>query len=71
LGSTPRNFCLIDGGGLLLVANLRSDSVTTFAVDEASGALTPLATTKGIPKPFWIGAPPNVSTGAERARRAA
>jgi 6-phosphogluconolactonase len=77
LGSTPRNFCLIDGGGLLLVANLRSDSVTTFAVDEASGALTPLATTKGIPKPYWIGAPPRVGTGtgtssvAARARRAA
>lgn len=68
-GSTPRNFCLIDDGALLLVANLRSDSVTTFAVDEASGALLPLATTKGIPKPFWIGARPEA--GAQRARRAA
>ncbi len=68
-GSTPRNFCLIDGGALLLVANLRSDSVTTFAVDEASGALSLLATTKGIPKPFWIGAPSKVAS--ERARRAA
>lgn len=68
-GSTPRNFCLIDGGVLLLVANLRSDSVTSFAVDAISGGLTPLATTKGIPKPFWIGARPEV--GAQRARRAA
>jgi 6-phosphogluconolactonase len=56
-GSTPRNFCLIDEGALLLVANLRSDSVTAFAVDRASGALTPLTTTKGIPMPYWIGAP--------------
>jgi 6-phosphogluconolactonase len=69
LGSTPRNFCLIDGGALLLVANLRSDSVTTFAVDVTTGALSPLATTKGIERPFWIGAPPRV--GALRARRAA
>ena len=68
-GSTPRNFCLIDDGALLLVANLRSDSVTTFAVDAISGALTPLATTNGIAQPFWIGARPEV--GSLRARRAA
>jgi len=60
---------LIGDGALLLVANLRSDSVTTFAVDTATGALSPLATTKGIERPFWIGAPPNVV--AQRARRAA
>ena len=70
LGSTPRNFCLFDAGSLMLVANLRSDSVTSFAVDEASGALSPLATTKGIPRPFWIGAPVR-SASADRARRAA
>jgi 6-phosphogluconolactonase len=69
LGSTPRNFCLLGDGALLLVANLRSDSVTTFAVDAATGALSPLATTKGIERPFWIGAPPPVA--ALRARRAA
>ena len=69
LGSTPRNFCLVDEGALLLVANLRSDSVTCFAVDQLTGALSALATTKGIPQPFWIGAPPEV--GAQRARRAA
>jgi len=68
-GSTPRNFCLIDDGALLLVANLRSDSVTCFAVDQASGDLAPLATTSGLAKPFWIGAPPE--RGAQRARRAA
>jgi 6-phosphogluconolactonase len=56
LGSTPRNFCLTSDGSLLLVANLRSDSVTCFAVDRETGALRPLATTKGIPMPFWIGA---------------
>jgi 6-phosphogluconolactonase len=69
LGSTPRNFCLIGDGALLLVANLRSDSVTTFAVDTATGALSPLSTTNGIERPFWIGAPPEVA--AQRARRAA
>jgi 6-phosphogluconolactonase len=56
LGSTPRNFCLTRDGSLLLVANLRSDSVTCFAVDADTGALSALSTTKGIPMPFWIGA---------------
>lgn len=69
LGSTPRNFSLIDHGARLLVANLRSDSVTTFAVDPMLGTLTPLYTTEGIPAPFWIGAPPGAD--ASRARRAA
>ncbi len=69
LGSTPRNFCLIDEGALLLVANLRSDSVTTFTVDAETGALSALATTRGIPKPFWIGARP--APGAKLSRRAA
>ena len=69
LGSTPRNFCLIDDGALLLVANLRSDSVTCFVVDKLSGELLPIATSKGIPKPFWIGAPPD--RGALRTQRAA
>ncbi len=69
LGSTPRNFCLIGHGSLLLVANLRSDSVTTFAVDAETGNLSPLCTSSGIETPFWIGAPPEVA--AQRARRAA
>ncbi len=69
LGSTPRNFCLIDRGSLLLVANLRSDSVTTFAVSPETGNLSPLSTSNGIERPFWIGAPPEVA--AQRARRAA
>ncbi|HWZ88647.1 MAG TPA: beta-propeller fold lactonase family protein, partial [Polyangiaceae bacterium] len=56
LGSTPRNFCLISDGARLLVANLRSDSVTCFDVDRQTGDLSALATTKGIPMPFWIGA---------------
>ncbi|HEX3776978.1 MAG TPA: lactonase family protein [Polyangiaceae bacterium] len=56
LGSTPRNFCLTRDGSLMLVANLRSDSVTTFAVDTETGALSPLSTTEGIPMPFWVGA---------------
>jgi len=56
LGSTPRNFCLTQDGSRLLVANLRSDSVTCFAVDLDTGALSALATTNGIPMPFWIGA---------------
>jgi 6-phosphogluconolactonase len=56
LGSTPRNFCLTSDGSRLLVANLRSDSVTCFAVDPLTGDLSALATTKGIPSPFWIGA---------------
>ena len=82
MGSTPRNFCLVEASGgaaLLLVANLRSDSVTTFSVDQASGALTPLSTTNGIPKPFWIGAARDAGRAGregragtvERARRAA
>ena len=53
----------------LLVANLRSDSVTTFAVDAETGNLSPLCTSSGIETPFWIGAPPEVA--AQRARRAA
>ncbi len=56
LGSTPRNFCLTGDGTLLFVANLRSDSVTCFAVDVLTGGLSPLSTTSGIPMPFWIGA---------------
>ncbi len=55
LGKTPRSFGLFADGTRLLVANLRSSSVTTFAVDAASGALSPLATTAGIREPFWIG----------------
>lgn len=57
LGSTPRNFCLTRDGSMLLVANLRSDSVTTFAVNRETGELSPLSTTADIPSPFWIGSP--------------
>jgi len=68
-GSTPRHFSLIDSGARLLVGNLRSDSVSVFAVDQMLGTLELLATTEGIPTPFWIGAPPPSETA--RARRAA
>lgn len=39
-GSKPRNLCLVETPrrARLLVANLRSDSVTTFAVDPMSAS---------------------------------
>ena len=55
LGKTPRNFALAQHGEFLVVANQDSNSLTTFQVDTASGVLTRLATTPGIPSPYWVG----------------
>ncbi len=64
LGKTPRSFGLFADGTRLLVANLDSSSVTTFAIDVVNGALSPLATTSGIPEPFWIGERAGVTSSA-------
>ncbi|HVJ19421.1 MAG TPA: lactonase family protein [Polyangiaceae bacterium] len=54
-GRIPRNFALSPGGGELLVANLKSDSISSYRVDPNSGALAALALNQGIAEPFWVG----------------
>ena len=42
-GRTPRFFTLDPAGSLLYAANLDSDNIVTFRVDQQTGKLTPTA----------------------------
>lgn len=53
-GAGPRHLAFADGGALLYAANEGSDAVTTFAVDQASGALTATGTPLSWPKPVCV-----------------
>lgn len=48
LGVHPRHFDLFHEGSWLLVANMNSDNIVSFAVNQSSGLLTPpLSTSTG------------------------
>ena len=53
-GRTPRNFALDPSGALLLAANQQSDSVVTFHVDSATGALQPTGHRATVPAPVCV-----------------
>jgi 6-phosphogluconolactonase len=54
-GKKPRHFSLNRLGDRLLVGNLDAASVTSFDVKDHGLHLSPLATTQGIPQPFFVG----------------
>jgi 6-phosphogluconolactonase len=59
-GRWPRHFALDPAGQFLHVANQRSDTVTRFAVDAASGRLAPSGDPVGVPSPTcvcWMSGP--------------
>jgi 6-phosphogluconolactonase len=53
-GSTPRNFMITPDGKLLLVANQNSDNIVAFAIDSATGKLTPTEKNNVIMTPVCI-----------------
>lgn len=57
-GDWPRNFGIDVEGGILLVANQQSDEIVTFAIDEATGALSQRTTTPTGSSPSWVGVIP-------------
>jgi 6-phosphogluconolactonase len=54
-GRVPRNFALSPSGDIALVANLESNTVSSYRVDAESGSLQPLALNEGFERPFWVG----------------
>jgi 6-phosphogluconolactonase len=57
-GDWPRNFGIDVDGGIMLVANQQSDEIVTFAIDEATGALSQRTTTPTSSSPAWVGVIP-------------
>ena len=53
-GDWPRNFRLSPDGGILLVANQRSDDVNVFRVDSETGRLTPTGASVSVPNPMCV-----------------
>lgn len=53
-GHWPRNFALDPLGGMLLVANQRSNSVVAFRVDPTTGRLTPSGEQATVPAPSCV-----------------
>ncbi len=53
-GERPHNFTLDPTGGIMLVANQRSDRLSSFTVDAHSGALTPTEHSLEIPSPVCV-----------------
>jgi 6-phosphogluconolactonase len=53
-GRTPRHFAIDPDGDLLLVANQDSDSLVTFRLDPASGALTATVCSAYVPAPVCV-----------------
>jgi 6-phosphogluconolactonase len=53
-GKTPRNFVLDPTGRFLLAAGQQSDTVTVFAIDQATGRLTFTGQSLDVPSPVCI-----------------
>ena len=51
---TPRHFAIAPGGKFLLVGGQASNTVTVFAIDEASGRLAFTGTTVEVPSPVCV-----------------
>lgn len=54
LGEHPRNFCLDTAGNILMVANLNTDNIITFSINNTSGKLTPINKEIKVPKPVCV-----------------
>jgi 6-phosphogluconolactonase len=54
-GMTPRNFGLDVEGKFLYAANQNSNTVVPFAIDAATGALTPTASSVAETTPQYVG----------------
>ena len=52
--NVPRNFTLDPSGRYLIAANLDGNTLTSYRIDEASGALTPTGQSIEVPKPMCI-----------------
>jgi DNA-binding beta-propeller fold protein YncE len=53
-GETPRNFAIDPTGTFLLAANQRSNTVVSFRIDPATGALTPTGHSVAVPAPVCV-----------------
>jgi 6-phosphogluconolactonase len=53
-GENPRNFTLDATGTFLFAANQDSDTIVTFRVDRASGALIPTGQVTSVPSPVCV-----------------
>jgi 6-phosphogluconolactonase len=54
LGNWPRDFAIAPGGDFLLCANERSNTVTVFKLDRATGAPVPTGFSAGVHSPACI-----------------
>lgn len=54
LGRTPRNFAIAPGGDFLIAANQDSSSLVTFAIDQATGRLSPVGDPVEVPTPVCV-----------------
>jgi 6-phosphogluconolactonase len=54
LGKGPQNLVILDGGRLLLCANMPGNNVAVFRIDPASGALTSAGAPVAVPSPSCI-----------------
>lgn len=55
----PRGFSLVPGTDLVLVANQSADTITSYVLDPASGALDPTGSTAAVPSPTCLATYPS------------
>ena len=53
-GKTPRNFAVTPDGAWLIAANQDSDTLTVFAIDQASGRLSATGHSLSLPRPVCV-----------------
>jgi 6-phosphogluconolactonase len=53
-GKEPRHFAIDPTGRFLLAENQNSNSIVVFRIDSATGALSQVSTTEGIPSPVCL-----------------
>jgi len=53
-GKTPRNFAITPDGAWLIAANQDSDTLTVFAIDQASGRLRASGHSLSLPRPVCV-----------------
>jgi len=53
-GKEPRHFAIDPTGRFLLAENQLSNSIVVFGIDPATGALTQVSKTEGVPSPFCL-----------------
>jgi 6-phosphogluconolactonase len=53
-GKEPRHFAIDPTGNFLLAENQNSNSIVVFRIDPATGALSQVSTTDGVPSPVCL-----------------